>query len=91
MTLRKRAYVAMVVWDVVVIGAIVASSDGGPNWLPLLLFPIAIVLGVYLLMLKCPQCRTSIFFRNWSFLGTKLPVWVGWPAHRCSVCGNEIT
>lgn len=91
MGLRARTYGVLVVWYALAIGAFAVTASGGPSWPPLLLFPLVIVLGIYLNTLRCPKCETSIFYRNWTLFGTWFPVWMGWPAHRCSVCGHEIT
>ena len=44
---------------------------------------LTLPLGLWALLIRCPQCGKSVFMRGiWS---------MPWPARRCSKCGNDLT
>jgi len=49
-----------------------------------------LVVGSWVVLRKCPQCKKPIFHNPVRFLGVEMHVWTPWVPRRCSRCGYAI-
>lgn len=50
-----------------------------------------VLLALYLMTLRCPNCRYPLLKRERRTSIGHLTVWMGWPARRCSRCGTSFS
>ena len=51
---------------------------------------VAILLGIYSMLLKCPNCGKKVLQNSYNILGLEMELWTVWIPKKCQKCGETI-
>lgn len=70
-------------WLVTTVPLLVLATSPGSNFVPLVFALFFIPAGIAFALLRCAECKTSIFRVGPNYF----PMYTTWPHRRCRVCG----
>ena len=89
MTVRKKFHIIILSWFVLGSAILLVTKYIDEKFI-ILLFALAIFLGIYSLSLKCPNCNKRVLHNTINISGIKMDIWTVWIPKTCQRCGNRI-
>jgi hypothetical protein len=89
MNLRKKYRAVILLWLVVGFALLIAAVNLSPYYL-IGLLTIAIIVGVYVMRLRCPVCGKPALYKPVTIFGITMPFWISWIPERCSKCATPL-
>jgi len=88
-TLRTKFHIALFLWFVnglaLGLGIVYVSN----HFIIPLLF-LMLIIGLYTISLKCPQCGKRALYNPFTIFGTTVWIWTAWIPKRCTQCGKNL-
>jgi hypothetical protein len=89
LTVSEKARITVVCLCANFIGSILWMQHS--PLITLIAFPSGtIIFGLYLMMLKCPNCGVPVARNQIHLFGINTYIWWPWPGKKCSNCGCDI-
>jgi len=88
--IRTKYRIAILIWfiggSVLLLGTIYLTQY---FLVPLLILFCAI--GIYVLSLKCPNCRKRVLHNPVTIMGKEFNIWTSWIPTKCTQCGRDLS
>jgi len=87
MKIRTKFKIAIFLWFLVGFPLLLGTSISEYFFVPL--FTLFLAIGLYTVLLKCPNCGKSVLNNPVKIFGTEFYIWTCWVPKKCSKCGAE--
>ncbi len=88
MKIRTKLRIALLLWAFGGLSILTISFVISMNFI-VILFPLFICIGVYLISLKCPVCGANVLCRAIKINGMEIPFYISWLPRKCRKCNAE--
>lgn len=86
--IRTKYRIAIFLWFLIGPALLFGTHMSQYFFIPL--FILFIVLGLYAVLLKCPECGKSVLNNPIRVFGTEFYIWTCWIPKKCTRCGIEL-
>jgi hypothetical protein len=87
--IRSKYRYAILFW-IIFGSALIICSLYISQWFLALLFLLFIVIGLYVVNIKCPSCNKSVLYNPINVFGIEINIWTSWIPKNCSKCGRQL-